>query len=70
MVDALNFQMKNWAHWSNGLDINEDFKVEPAEEGFVKVSYGAFNMDKVKEEHATTIKEVLIDFESKITGRH
>jgi hypothetical protein len=25
-------------------------------------------MDKVKEEHATTIREVLIDFESKITG--
>ena len=25
-------------------------------------------MDKVKKEHATTIREVLIDFESKITG--
>lgn len=66
MVDALNFQTKNWARGWKGLEIKDDFRVEPVGDGFAKVSYGAFNMDKVKEEHATTIREVLIDFESKI----
>jgi len=66
MVDALNFQMKSWARGWKGLDIKHNFKLEPVGDEFVKVSYGAFNMDKVKEEHATTIREVLIDFELKI----
>jgi len=66
MVDALNFQMKNWARGWKGLDIKDNFKVEPVGDGIVNVSCGAFNMDKVKEEHAALIREVLIDFESKI----
>ena len=68
MVDALNSQMKSWVRGWKGLDIKDNFKVEPVGDGFVKVSYGAFNMGKVKEEHATTIREVLIDFESKVNG--
>ena len=66
MVNALNFQMKNWARGWKGLDIKDNFKVEPVGDGIVNVSCGAFNMDKVKEEHAALIREVLIDFESKI----
>ena len=68
IVAALDFQMERWARGWKGLDIKDNFKVEPAGEGFVKVSYGSFNMDKVKEKHATTIREVLIDFESRITS--
>ncbi len=68
MVEALNFQMKRWAREWKGLEIKVNFKVESVGDGFVKVSYGAFNMNKVKEEHATTIREVLIDLESKITS--
>lgn len=68
ILAALNFQMKNWARGWKGLDIKVNFKVEPVGDGIVNVSCGAFNMDKVKEEHATTIREVIIDFESRITG--
>jgi len=68
IIAALDFQNKNWAQGSSGLDTNEYFKVEPAGGGFVEVSYGSFHMDKVKEEHATPIREVLIDLESEITG--
>ena len=71
MVAALNFQVERWAREREGLDIEVNFKVEPVGSGFARISYGAFNMDnmdKVKEEHATAIREVLIDFESKITG--
>jgi len=66
MVEALNFQTKNWARGWKGLETKDNFRVELVGDGFAKVSYGAFNMDKVKEEHATTIREVLIGFESKI----
>jgi len=68
IADALNFQMKSWTREQAGLDIKVNFKVDPAGDGSAKVSYGAFNMGKVKEEHATIIREMLIDFESKITG--
>jgi len=68
MVEALDFQMKSWVRGWKGLEIKDNFKVEPVGGRSVKVSYGAFNMNKVKEEHATAIREVLIDFESKITG--
>jgi len=68
MVDALNSQIKNWARGWKGLDIKDNYRVQPVGGGIVNVSYGAFNMDKVKEEHATTIGEVLIDFESKIVS--
>jgi len=68
MVRALSFQVKSWAREWEGLDIEVNFRVEPVGDGIVNVSYGAFHMNKVKEEHATTIREVLIDFESKITG--
>ena len=68
LVAALNFQAERWAREREGLDIEVNFKVDPAGGGFAMISYGAFNMDKVKEEHATAIREVLIDFESKITG--
>ena len=68
MVEALNFQMKSWAREWEGLDIEVNFRVEPVGDGIVNVSCGAFNMDKVKEEHAAIIREVIIDFESRITG--
>jgi len=68
MVDALHSQIRNRARGWKGLDIKDNYRVEPVGDGIVRVSYGAFNMDKVKEEHATAIREVLIDFELKITG--
>ena len=67
MVFALSLQMKQWARGRKGLDIDQNFRVEPAQEGFVTVSYGAAHMGKVKEEHADIIRETLVDFESKVT---
>jgi len=66
IVAALDFQGESWAQGRRGLDIKDNFKVEPVGDGVVNVSYGAFKLDKAKEEHAAIIREVLIDFESKI----
>jgi len=68
ILAALYSQSKSWARGWKGLDIKVYFKVEPVGEGFVDISYGNSNMNKVKEEHAAIIREVIIDFESRITG--
>lgn len=41
MVVALTFQMTSWARERKGLDIEENLKVKPTEEGLV--------VDKIKE---------------------
>jgi len=67
MVHALSLRMKNLAREWNGLEIDQNFKVEPAQESFVTVNYGSAHMGKVKEEHADIIRETLADFELEVT---
>jgi len=69
MVEALVFQTKNWARGREGLNITDNFKAKSAGEGYANVEYGAFHMNKVRDEHIAPIREALNDFESKITGR-
>ncbi len=68
MVEVLNFQMKKWVRGWKGLSIDDDFRAKSVEDDLVDIEYGSFHMGKVKEKHATTIREVLMDFESKITS--
>jgi len=66
MVAALTFQVMSWARERKGLDIEENFKVKPIEEGLVNIEYGSFHMDKVREEHVAQIRETLVDLQTKI----
>jgi len=66
MVFALSFQMTSWAREWQGLDIDQNFRVEPTREGFVTINYGSAHMGEVKEEHADIIRETLVDFESTV----
>lgn len=66
MVAALTFQVTNWARERKGLDIEENFDIKPAEEGFVTIRYGFAQMGKVKEGHVARIREILVDLQSKI----
>lgn len=67
MVHALSLKMKSLAREWKGFDIDQNFRVEPAQEGFVTVNYGSAHMGKVKEEHADIIRETLADFELEVT---
>ncbi len=66
MVAALTFQITNWAREWKGLDIEENFDIKPAEEGFVIIRYGFAQMGKVQEGHVARIREILVDLQSKI----
>lgn len=66
MIEALTFQMMNWAREQKGLDIEENFEVKPVEEGFVIIRYGFAPMGRVQESHVAKIRETLVDFQSKI----
>jgi len=66
LVVAFSYQTEQWARGLKGLDINENFIEEPAEEGCSNLSYGRARMDNVRNEHIAIIKEVIIAFESKI----
>lgn len=68
ILAALCSQSKSWARGWKGLDIKVNFKVEPVGEGFVDISYGNSNINNLKEKHVATIREVLIDFELRITN--
>lgn len=68
IVDALVFQLKAWSRGWQGIDRKDGLVVEPAEEGLVNVRYGFSHMGKVSQQHVANIREVLADFESKITA--
>jgi len=66
IVVVLAFQAEQWAQGFNGLNCDDNLISEPAEEGFVNLRYGAWQMGKVKKEHVATVREVLEDFESRL----
>jgi hypothetical protein len=71
IIDALKFQIKRWAMGERGgLNIEENLISERAEEGFVNLHYGAFQLGKVAESRLQTVREVirgvLQDWESRI----
>jgi hypothetical protein len=68
LVAVLAFQMKSWAQEYVGLTMQDNFRLEPAAEGLINVHYGFATMGNVHKDHVAIIKQVLIDFESKITG--
>lgn len=71
IIEALKFQIKRWAMGERGgLNIEENLVTERAEEGFVNLRYGAFQLGKVAESRLQTVREVirgvLQDWESRI----
>jgi hypothetical protein len=66
LVAALTFQMKSRAQEHVGLTLKDNFRIEPASEGFVNLHYGLAFMSSVNKDKVAIIKQVLSDFESKI----
>jgi hypothetical protein len=66
IVAALNFQAKQWSRREKDLDINEDFKEEPAEKSYVNLRYGFAQMGKVEKKFTVIIREAIISFGSQI----
>jgi len=67
ITEVLASQSKAWAQEWEGLNIKDNFKVKPIENGSASVEYGFAQMGKVQEDHAKDILEVITDYQSKIT---
>lgn len=68
IIGALKFQMEQWAWGSSGLNLKDNLISEPAKEGFVNLSYGSFQIGRVREEQVKLIGMVLEDWESRLKG--
>jgi hypothetical protein len=66
IIEVLTFQAKAWAQGQKGLNINDNFKVKPAGEGWVSIDYGFSHMGEVPENRTQDIKDLLTDFEQRI----
>ena len=67
IVEVLEHQLDAWLHGSTGLDIELNFKTEPAdEEGYVRARYGAFYIGTVKESQTLAFKKALTDLQLKL----
>jgi len=67
VVEYLAFQAGERSQGRKGLDdIDAYFRVKPAEDDLVSIECGAFQMGKVMKQQAATVKDVLIDWKSKV----
>lgn len=66
MVEYLASEVEQRSQGRNGLDIDTYFRGKPAEDDLVSIECGAFQMGKVMKQQAATVKDVLIDWKSKV----
>jgi len=66
IIVALKFQIEHWAKGDQGLNINDNLILEPAEEKFVNLRYGFAQMGKVNKKHVALISDVIQNGESRI----
>jgi len=62
LIDALKAQAERWADGQNGLNVKDNLISEPAEDGFVSLRYGAYNVGKVRKEHVELVRGAIIDW--------
>lgn len=66
-IAALTFQIGEWSRGAPGINIKDNFRIKPANgKGAVNIEYGAFRMDDVDNHYGQTVKDFLIEWESKV----
>jgi len=66
LIVALTAQAQQWVQGRAGLNVEDNLISKPAENGFVDLSYGAYNMGKVREEHVELVRGAIIDWTARI----
>ena len=66
LIAALSAQAQQWIQGWFSLNVEDNLKAKPAESGFVDLSYGAYNMGVVKEEHVELVRTVILDWTVRI----
>lgn len=68
VIEATAYQMADRSRGREGLDIESHFRVETTAEGLVSIHYGRFQADNVQHQHVELVKDVLTDYEVKVTS--
>ena len=66
LIIALSAQAQQWIQGWSSLNVEDNLKAKSAESGFVDLSYGAYNMGVVKEEHVELVRTVILDWTVRI----
>jgi len=69
VVNALVHQAEDWARGGEGLKIDLNISIQKISEDMVIMRYGSLSFGKIKEKHVEAIKDVRIDFESRLKDR-
>ena len=68
MIAALAFHTERRARGATGLNIEENFRTEPAGKNLVSIEYGAFPLGKVERQQVETVRDALVYWQSKVTS--
>ena len=66
LIIALSAQAQQWIQGWSSVNVEDNLKAKSAESGFVDLSYGAYNMGVVKEEHVELVRTVILDWTVRI----
>jgi hypothetical protein len=66
LIVALKAQAQRWAQGQLGLNVKDNLIFEPAEDGFVKLRYGAYGMGQVRKDHVELVRGAIIDWTARI----
>lgn len=62
LTEAFTHQVEQWASGSSGLNVRDNFRATHKDEDLFEISYGAFNMGKVKKDHVDLVRETISDW--------
>ncbi len=68
LIAALTAQSQQWARGYSGLNVESNLISVPAENGFVHLSYGAYQMGDVNSDHIGLVREAIVDWTARIKG--
>jgi hypothetical protein len=66
LVTTLKAQFNLWMDGLAGLNVEDNLKPEPAENGLVNLRYGPYSLGKVKEEHVAFVGAVVTDWTARV----
>jgi hypothetical protein len=66
LIAALTAQAQQWVQGWASLNVENNLISKPAENGFVDLSYGVYNMGKVRKEHVELVRGAIIDWTARV----
>ena len=66
LVSALMDQLEQWTNGQPGLNVKDNLVSEPAEDNFVRMTYGTSFLGKVRKGHVKVVSDAISDWTTRI----